>query len=72
LVFKIQIVPFFQAGMDFYRAGNFADAFGPNGFGGLPDWFYDVQFTGGKGLIDPNKTAISTVQLDPGTYVIEC
>lgn len=69
---KIQIVPFFQAGMDFYRVGNFTDAFGPDGFGGLPDWFSDVLFTGGTGLIGPNMTATSTVNLEPGTYVIEC
>lgn len=67
-----QVLPPFQAGMDFYRQGDFAQAFGEDGFGGLPGWFFNVEFSGGPGLIDPGKTAIATVDLEAGTYVIEC
>ncbi|UJH90370.1 hypothetical protein LZ575_16215 [Antarcticibacterium sp. 1MA-6-2] len=41
-------------------------------FNKLPTWFFDVVFTGGAGLISPSGTAQTTVNLEPGKYVIEC
>ena len=41
-------------------------------FGDLPEWFSQVVFSGGTGLISPGKTAITTVKLDPGYYIMEC
>ena len=38
----------------------------------LPDWFADVAFSGGTGMIEPGMTTRVTLKLDPGTYAIEC
>jgi len=38
----------------------------------LPDWFSDVVFFGGSGVIEPGMTTRLTLDLDPGTYAIEC
>ena len=62
----------FQSGMDYYRAGNFGGAFGPQGFGGLPDWLSELEIMGGTGLVDPGKTTNTTVYMEPGIYLIEC
>ena len=38
----------------------------------LPEWFADVIFSGGTGVIEPGMTTRVTLNLDPGTYAIEC
>ncbi len=38
----------------------------------LPAWFFEVISAGGPGLISAGGTAVTTVELDPGYYVIEC
>lgn len=38
----------------------------------LPAWYWDVEFTGGSGIIDPGLTTEITLDLTPGTYVLEC
>ncbi len=41
-------------------------------FGGIPAWFNDVKRFGGTGLISPGKTAVSSIHLSPGKYMMEC
>jgi hypothetical protein len=41
-------------------------------FGQLPEWFSEVVFSGGTGLISAKETAITSVHLQPGYYVMEC
>lgn len=41
-------------------------------FGKLPEWYSEVQFLGGPGLISPEATAETTLKLEPGTYLMEC
>jgi hypothetical protein len=41
-------------------------------FGKLPEWFGQIVFTGGSGMVSPNHTSITTVKLEPGLYIIEC
>ena len=41
-------------------------------FGNIPSWFNDVKRYGGTGLISPGKTAVSTINLVPGKYMMEC
>ncbi|MGS2726518.1 hypothetical protein ACU8DI_07895 [Psychroserpens sp. BH13MA-6] len=41
-------------------------------FGNIPAWFNDVKRYGGSGLISPGKTAVSTINLVPGKYMMEC
>lgn len=44
----------------------------PDGPATLPLWFSEVKNFGGSGLIDPGKTAVTSVNLEPGNYMIEC
>ncbi|WP_300434023.1 hypothetical protein [Christiangramia sp.] len=67
---KTDIVPPFQQGMDLINEGKIEEA--GMAFGKLPEWFQEVEFVGGVGLISPKSTAQSTLYLEPGTYIIEC
>jgi hypothetical protein len=39
---------------------------------GLPDWARGIVAMGGPGLVAPGRTAITSVRLEPGRYVMEC
>lgn len=65
-----QLAPAFQKGMDLLNAGDVEAAMAA--FGEIPEWFGQVVFAGGPGLVAPGGTAETTVFLEPGTYVIEC
>lgn len=67
---KRDIVPPFQEGMDLINEGKMEEA--GKAFGKLPEWFQEIEFVGGVGLISPKTTAHSTLKLEPGTYIIEC
>lgn len=38
----------------------------------IPDWFNEVKFMGGAGLVMPGGEAETTINLPPGYYVLEC
>lgn len=38
----------------------------------LPGWYGSVRRWGGTGLVAPGGTARTTIDLEPGTYVLEC
>ena len=65
-----EVVPVFQAAWNLIEAGDAAAGFAE--FSNLPEWFSEIVFTGGPGLIAPGGTAETTLYLEPGTYVIEC
>ncbi|MCM4161345.1 hypothetical protein FHG64_08465 [Antarcticibacterium flavum] len=65
-----EVVPVFNRAMDYINNGDSEQGFAE--FNDLPAWFFDVVFTGGPGLISPGRAAITTVDLEPGNYVIEC
>lgn len=44
----------------------------PDGPTDLPEWFGPHLYSGGSGLIDPGKTAITSLDLEEGNYLIEC
>jgi hypothetical protein len=67
---KSDILPPFDEGMKLIMEGDMESA--GAAFGKLPEWFQQVQFRGGTGLISPNHTAKSTIYLEPGTYIMEC
>jgi hypothetical protein len=67
---KIQVFPVFDKGMDLINVGKVEEGFAA--FNSLPAWFFEVVFTGGVGLLSPNETGYTTVNLKPGRYLIEC
>ncbi|WP_372919817.1 hypothetical protein [Salegentibacter sp.] len=64
------IPPVFRDAMDLINAGKTDEGFSE--FSRLPEWFSEVIFSGGVGLVSPGETAQTTVYVKPGTYVIEC
>ena len=60
----------FQKGMDLINEGKPDEA--NVEFGKLPEWFGEIVFSGGSGLLSPKETSITTLYLKPGYYVMEC
>ena len=67
---KQEVIPVFQKGMNLINEGKMEDAM--TAFGELPEWFPQIVFLGGSGLISPGETAVTTLKMEPGYYVIEC
>ncbi len=67
---KREVVPVFVEGMDLINAGKAEEGYAA--FGKLPEWFSEVIFMGGPGLVSPKNKAETTLFLEPGYYVIEC
>jgi hypothetical protein len=65
-----EVAPVFQEGMNQLAAGDPEAAM--ETFGALPEWFGQVVFLGGPGLLAPGRTAEAAVYLEPGTYLLEC
>jgi len=38
----------------------------------IPEWYWNVEYMGGSGIIPAGQTTEVTLNLDPGTYVLEC
>ncbi len=67
---KNEVLPTFDEGMAFIMKGDMEAAM--NAFGKLPPWFSEIVFSGGTGLVSPGTTALTTVHLKPGYYIMEC
>lgn len=67
---KQEVIPPFQKGMNLINEGRMDEAM--EAFGELPEWFPQIVFMGGSGLISPGGTAVTTLKMEPGYYVIEC
>jgi hypothetical protein len=66
----IKLAVDFQKGMDLINEGKPDEA--NVEFGKLPEWFGEIVFSGGSGLLSPEETSITTLDLKPGYYVMEC
>ncbi|TNJ46167.1 hypothetical protein KFZ70_08665 [Tamlana fucoidanivorans] len=64
------IAPIFDKGMQLIMQNKAEDGFAE--FANLPEWFSDVVFLGGSGLLSPNHTSSTTIHLNPGKYIVEC
>jgi len=64
------LLPPFDDGMKYLIEGNADSAMAA--FGEIPAWFNEVKRYGGTGIISPGKTAVSTINLEPGKYMMEC
>lgn len=67
---KRDIIPPFDEGMALIMEEKNEEAM--EAFGKLPEWFSEIVFSGGTGLISPRKTAITHVNFKPGYYIMEC
>lgn len=67
---QAQVAPVFQAGKELLDSGDANAA--QQKFGELPPWFGDIEFIGGTGFVAAQSTARTTVNLQPGTYLLEC
>lgn len=65
-----EVFPPFDNGMAYIMQGENEQAM--EAFGEIPEWYSGVTQTGGTGLVSEGETAISTVNLEPGYYVMEC
>ncbi|PKA84466.1 hypothetical protein ATE92_2656 [Ulvibacter sp. MAR_2010_11] len=65
-----EVAPVFEEGMKLINEGKSEEGFAA--FGKLPKWFGDIVFSGGSGLIGPKNTAVTTIHLEPGYYIMEC
>ncbi|WP_421806559.1 hypothetical protein [Flagellimonas sp.] len=67
---KNELLPPFDDGMRYIMEEKMDSAMAA--FGKLPEWFQQVKFLGGTGLVSPRTTAKSTIHLEPGQYIMEC
>lgn len=67
---EAEILPVFDNGMKLINEGKSEEGF--DEFKKLPEWFFDIVFTGGTGLISPGQVGETTLKLDPGYYIVEC
>lgn len=65
-----EVGPPFDHGMELIMEGKMDEAMAE--FGKLPEWFGQIVFTGGSGLVSPKHTSLTTVKLEPGLHIIEC
>ena len=68
--YKRDVFPPFIAAFEFFEKGDISS--GMKEFEKIPEWFYRVELCSGVGLTSPQSTSVSTVNLEPGTYVMEC
>ncbi|MFC3414386.1 hypothetical protein [Algoriphagus hitonicola] len=67
---KQRVLPTFANGMTLINDGKAEEGFAE--FGKMPQWFSEVIWPGGVGLISPGLTAETSLKLDPGYYLVEC
>lgn len=69
-----QAVPVYDRVMEMLQDGEIDQAGAGEYLGEhLPEWFFEVEFLGGPGLVAPGGAAETTVALDrPGLYLMEC
>ena len=68
--FEEELLPPFGEGITLLYQGKNDDAFAA--FGKIPEWYGGTVWPGGVGLISGGHTAQTTLNLDPGYYIMEC
>ena len=64
------VAPVFDSAMKLIMNGKIEEGYAE--FAKLPEWFGEVVFVGGSGLLSPNQIGETTLNLKPGKYIIEC
>lgn len=67
---QAEVAPAFEAGMELLAKGDVDAAL--KRFGDLPAWFGQVVYMGGPGLTAAGHISQATINLTPGTYLLEC
>jgi len=67
---KNEVFPVFDRGMDLINLGKTEEGYAA--FNDLPAWFFEVEISGGSGLISPKNTSETTLKLESGNYLMEC
>ena len=62
--------PVFDRAMKLISKGKTEEGYAE--FANLPEWFSEVVFLGGVGLVSPGQVAETTLHLKPGEYLMEC
>lgn len=65
-----EVGPVFQDAMDLINAGQVDSGFAA--LARLPAWYGEVVMMGGPGLVSSGQSSEVTLELEPGTYAIEC
>ena len=68
--YKNEVDPVFEKGMDLINEGKMEEGFAA--LGNMPKWFSECVPSGGSGLIAPKSKAMTTLNLQPGTHILEC
>ncbi|PKQ43948.1 hypothetical protein [Confluentibacter flavum] len=64
------VAPVFDSAMKLITEGKTEEGFAE--FSNLPEWFSEVVFVGGSGLLSPGKVGETMINLKPGKYIVEC
>jgi len=64
------VAPVFDSAMKLIMEGKTEEGYAE--FAKLPEWFSEVVFVGGSGLLSPDQVGETTINLKPGEYIIEC
>ncbi|MDY2588184.1 hypothetical protein [Winogradskyella aquimaris] len=64
------VAPVFDSAMKLIMDGKTEEGFAE--FSKLPEWFGEVVFVGGSGLLSPGQVGETTLNLKPGKYIVEC
>ena len=64
------VAPVFDSAMKLINEGKTEEGYAE--FANLPEWFGEVRFIGGSGLVSPNQIGETTLHLKPGNYIVEC
>ena len=64
------VAPVFDSAMKLIMEGKTEEGYAE--FAKLPEWFSEVVFVGGSGLLSPDQVGETTINLKPGKYIIEC
>jgi len=64
------VAPVFDSAMKLIAEGKTEEGYAE--FAKLPEWFSEVVFVGGSGLLSPNQIGETTLNIKPGKYIVEC
>jgi hypothetical protein len=68
--YKKDLFPPFISAFEHFEKGEMEA--GMKEFENIPEWFFKLELAGGVGLTSKKTTSISTIYLEPGTYIMEC